>query len=244
MITTTHHGDVALIEIDRQARRNALDAEHCHTLNEAVTASAGGGARAVVLTGAGTAFCAGADLDAVHSEEFLAALYAALRAVVAVPVPVLAAVNGPAIGAGTQLALAADLRVVVPSARFGLPTAQLGLAVDPWTLRRLALIVGGGAARRIVLAGEQVSAADLPGFADRVGDLGVAMAWAEQIAGLAPLTLAYSKRVLNEVAEPELALGAHAEEHQAAFRACFASTDFAEGLAARAEKRPPMFRGR
>lgn len=244
MITIAHHGAVALVEIDRQDRRNALDTEHCHALAAALTTAVADGARAVVLTGAGTAFCAGADLDGVHSPEFLTALYDALRTLTELPVPVLAAVNGPAIGAGTQLALAADLRVVGPTARFGLPTAQLGLAVDPWTLRRLALVAGGGAARRVVLACEQVTAEQVPELADRRGDLEVAMAWAAQVAVLAPMTLAYSKRVLNQVLEPELSLGAHAAEHEAAFRACFASEDFAEGRAARTEKRTPVFRGR
>lgn len=244
MITTTSHGDVALVEIDRQHRRNALDTEHCQALGAAATASVATGARAVVLTGAGSAFCSGADLDGVHSDTFLTALYDALRVVAELSVPVLAAVNGPAIGAGTQLALAADLRVAAPTARFGLPTAQLGLAVDPWTLRQLALIAGGSVARRIVLGGEQVTGEQAPALVDRAGDLDVAMAWAAHLATLAPLTLAYSKRVLNEVLEPELALGAHAAEHEAAFRGCFASDDFAEGRAARAQQRTPVFRGR
>jgi enoyl-CoA hydratase len=240
VITTARHGAVALVEIDRQDRRNALDTEHCHALTAALTGAVDDGARAVVLTGAGSAFCAGADLDGVHSPEFLTTL----RTLTELGVPVLAAVNGPAIGAGTQLALAADLRVVGPTARFGLPTAQLGLAVDPWTLRRLALVAGGGAARRVVLACEQVTAVQVPELADRLGDLEVAMDWAAQVAVLAPMTLAYSKRVLNQVLEPDLALGAHAVEHEAAFRACFASEDFAEGRAARTEKRTPVFRGR
>ncbi len=244
MITSTRHGAVVLVEIDRQERRNALDTEHCRTLAGAVTAAVDEGARAVVLAGAGTAFCSGADLDEVHRPEFLDALYSVLATITALPVPVLAAVDGPAIGAGTQLALAADLRVVAEGARFGLPTARLGLAVDPWTLRRLALLAGGGAARRMVLACEQLGAAEVPGLVDRNGGLAVALAWAAEIATLAPLTLAYSARILDEVLEPDLALGPHAVEHEAAFRACFASEDFAEGRAARTQRRGPVFRGR
>ena len=107
----------------------------------------------------------------------------------------------------------------------------------------VALVAGGGAARRVVLACEQVTAEQVPALADRLGDLEVAMAWAHHVAVLAPMTLAYSKRVLNELLEPDLALGAHPVEHEAAFRACFASADFAEGRAARTEKRSPVFRG-
>lgn len=244
MITAAGHGPVTLLTIDRTDRRNALDTAHCQELTAAVRAAADAGTRTLVLTGAGSAFCAGADLDGVHAPEFLAALYETLRTLTDLAVPVIAAVNGPAIGAGTQLALAADLRVVGPTARFGLPTAALGLAVDPWTLRRLALLAGGGAARRMVLACEQLDAEQVPGLVDRAGDLGVALAWAQQVAALAPLTLAYSKRVLDEVLEPALELGAHAAEHQAAFRACFASDDFAEGRAARTARRGPDFQGR
>ncbi len=67
------------------------------------------------------------------------------------PIPVIAAVNGPAIGAGTQLAIACDLRVAGPTARFAVPTAKLGLAVDPWSVRRLASLAGGGSARAMLL---------------------------------------------------------------------------------------------
>ena len=243
MIITAAHGSVTLIEIDRQPRRNALDFEHCQQLDAAVTASIGAGARVLVLTGAGSAFCSGADLDGVHSSEFLTALYHRLRTLVGAPVPVIAAINGPAIDAGTQLALAADLRVAGPGAVFALPTARLGLAVDAWTLRRLTLIAGGGAARRMVLACEQLSAEQLPALVDRGGELSVALNWAREIAGLAPLTLAYSKRVLNDVLESDLDPGAAAGRHAADFRACFASADFAEGRVARAERRPPVFRG-
>src|SRR5262249_39348774 len=129
---------VALVTIQRPEKRNALTTELCVRLRDAVLGTLDGGARALVLTGQGSGFCSGADLDAVYSAEFRGALYDMLHTVTDAPVPVVAAVNGPAIGAGTQLALAADLRMVAPGAVFGVPTARLGLAVDPWTIRRLA----------------------------------------------------------------------------------------------------------
>jgi enoyl-CoA hydratase/carnithine racemase len=154
-------------------------------------------------------------------------------------------VNGAAIGAGTQLAIAADFRVVAPAARFGVPTAKIGLAVDPWTIRRLALLAGNGVARRLLLACDQIDAetALARGLADRAGDLDQALAWAQDMATLAPLTQAYSKRVLNEVFEPALGEALGAELHRA-FEGCWTSEDFAEGRRSRAEKRPPVFRGR
>jgi enoyl-CoA hydratase len=125
------------------------------------------------------------------------------------------------------------------------PTAKIGLAVDPWTVRRLALIAGNGTARRLLLACDQVDAdaALACGLADRAGGPEEALAWAEEMTPLAPLTQAYSKRVLNAVFEPELdgPLGA---ELGAAFEGCWASEDFAEGCRSRAEERAPVFRGR
>ena len=160
----------------------------------------------MVVTGEGSSFCAGADFGEVYGDGFRKALYEMLRRFTASPVPIIAAVNGPAIGAGTQLALAADLRMVSPGATFAVPTATLGLAVDPWTIRRLALLAGGGNARRILLACEPLSAEDALqcGLADAAGDLDAALERAARIAALAPLTLAYSKQVLNRLQEPEI----------------------------------------
>src|SRR5438067_6416159 len=162
MIRTEERGRVGLIRIDGHEQRNALDIEHCELLRDALGDVRAGGARAVVITGEGSSFCAGADFGEVYGDGFRKALYEMLRRITTSPVPVLAAVNGPAIGAGTQLALAADLRMVAPSASFAVPTAVLGLAVDPWTIRRLAQLAGGGNARRVLLACEPLSAAESP----------------------------------------------------------------------------------
>jgi Enoyl-CoA hydratase/isomerase len=116
MIGQHRDGDVAVIEIDRHDRRNALDAAHCDGLGAAVREQAAGGARALVITGAGSSFCSGADLGGVYGETFRDALYAMLAAITGTRVPVIAAVNGPAIGAGAQVALACDLRVAAPAA--------------------------------------------------------------------------------------------------------------------------------
>lgn len=206
MINVTKRDIVGIIEIDRPQRRNALDVEHCHGLREAMGMVLADHARAVVLTGAGSSFCSGADLGEVYGSELRAALYPALQAISDAPVPVVAAVNGPAIGAGTQLAIACDLRVAVPGAVFAIPTARIGLAVDPWTIRRLATLAGGGAARRMLLACAEVPAeqALATGFVDRLGGRDDAVSWAAEIAELAPLTLAYSKRALDHPDDPRL----------------------------------------
>lgn len=242
MIQQFDRDSVVLLTLDRPEKHNALNTELCLELRAAVDAALAGGARAIVLTGNGPSFCSGADLDEVYTADFRGALYALLHTVVDAPVPVIAAVNGAAIGAGTQLAIAADFRVVAPTARFGVPTARLGLAVDPWTIRRLALLAGNGTARVLVLACDQLDAqrALAGGLADRAGSTEEALAWAAGMADLAPLTLAYSKQVLNDVFEPAL----DAAHLDAAFEACWASEDFAEGRRARAERRPPVFRGK
>ena len=243
MIELTTHGRVAVLTLNRTEKHNALNIELCHRLREAVVQAAG--SRAVVLTGAGRSFCSGADLDEVYTTDFREALYGMLHAVEDAPMPVVAAVNGPAIGAGAQLAIAADFRVVAARARYAVPTARLGLAVDPWTIRRLALVAGTPTARRLLLACTEVCADEALacGLADRAGDPVDALAWAQELSELAPLTQSYSKRVLNEAFEQPLD-DALAKSLDEAFEGCWASEDFVEGRRARSERRPPDFRGR
>jgi enoyl-CoA hydratase len=242
MITTTADGPVDLITIDRHERRNALDTAHLVELREALERALARGARAIVVTGAGSSFCAGADLGTVYGGDFRKELYATLSTITSAQVPVIAAVNGPAVGAGTQLAIACDLRVADTAATFAVPTARNGLAVDPWTVRRLALLAGGGPARSLLLGCSSLDAdaALHHGLADRAGEVADALAWADDIATMAPLTLRYSKLALESLLED----GADDQTLDAAFEACWASDDLAEGGRARAEKRQPEFRGR
>lgn len=235
--------DVLVLTLDRPEKRNALNLELCRALQGALDGAVTGPqpVRAVVITGAGSTFCAGADLDGVYGDDFREAHYGMLGAITSVPVPVIAAVNGPAIGGGTQLAAACDLRVATQAARFAVPTARNGLAVDPWTIRRLAHLVGGGHARGLLLAAEtmDLGAALASGLVQREGDLTDAIALAHDLAALAPLSLSYAKRVLGSPHLPDDDPGLHAE-----FLACFASEDAAEADAARREGRRPVFRGR
>lgn len=245
MTTVNWHDRVALLTIHRPEKRNALNIALCQELHAALDGALADGARAVVFAGEGTSFCSGADLDAVYSAEFRDALYGMLTAVTNAPVPVIASVNGPAIGAGTQLAIAADLRIVAPTAVFGVPTARIGLAVDPWTVRRLSLLAGNGVARALLLVCDQLPAerALNCGLAEKAGSLEDALVWAAGMAELAPLTVAYNKQVLNSVFEPEFDPLTDKELFES-FEACWESEDFAEGRRARVEKRPPRFHGR
>lgn len=236
-LTSARDGDVAILTLNRPDRRNALNTELCRALHEAVDAAVADGVRAIVVTGEGSAFCAGADLDGVYGDEFIDALYAMLHHLAAVPVPIVAAVNGPAIGAGTQLAIACDLRVVDERARFAVPTARNGMAVDAWTIRTLADLAGHGRARRVMLAADTVDRDEALacGLADRPGTLDDAIVWAREIAELAPLTLAHNKSILNGTAD-DIAISE-------SFAAVWDSEDVKEAALARDEKRTPVFRG-
>lgn len=238
VLDVTHDGDVAVLTLRRPDRRNALNLDLCRAIHAGVDEAIDAGARAIVVTGAGSAFCSGADLDGVYGGEFLESLYGMLHHLAAVPVPLIAAVNGPAIGAGTQLAMACDLRVADASARFGVPTARNGMAVDAWTIRTLEKLAGSGTARRVMLGAEilEPEQALACGLADRAGTFDDALAWAREIATYAPLTLAHNKLVLNGAAGDEADI-------EQSFTRVWASADVREAATARSEKRPPVFTG-
>lgn len=242
MIGHVPHDGYSVITLDRPERANALDAEHCDGIRAALTAALDAGDRAVVLTGVGRAFSAGADFGGVTDDGFSEAHYGMLHAIVDAPIPVVAAVNGHAIGAGMQLAIACDLRVVAEAASFAIPTARLGLAVDPWTIERLAGLVGGGPARRILMTCDRVNAGDpaLAPLIDRWGGLDDACDLASDLATMAPLTLSYIKTTLNAWSRGDQ----QSTTATAAFRAVWDSDDSREGLRAQRDGRSPTFSGR
>ncbi|MCX6480938.1 MAG: enoyl-CoA hydratase [Mycobacterium sp.] len=242
MIGIERSGDVMTIELQRPERRNALNTELADALRDAVEKASADDVRAVVITGAGTVFCAGADLSGdVFAANFPDKAIALNKAIDAVPVPVIAAINGPAIGAGVQLAMVCDLRVVAPEAYFQFPIARYGLALDNWSIRRLSSLVGHGRARGMLLAADRLDSqtALLTGMANRIGTLADAQAWAAEIAGLAPLSVRHSKRVLNDDGAYEDQSGLHKEM----FDAAWGSQDVIEAQVARVEKRAPRFQG-
>jgi enoyl-CoA hydratase len=134
-----------------------------------------------------------------------------------------------------------DLRVVAPSAFFQFPTSKYGLALDNWSIRRLSSLVGHGRARAMLLSAEKLSAetALQTGMANRLGTLEDAQAWADEIAGLAPLAIQHAKRVLNDDGSIEEAWPLHKE----LFDQAWGSQDVIEAQVARVEKRPPRFQG-
>ena len=250
-------GSVGVALIERPERRNALDASLCEELLGCVEEHAD--LRAVVIGGSGDrAFCAGADLSRrAHDtggiehggrDIFRPAFEALLDAIANHPSPVIAAVNGAALGAGMQLAVVCDLRVVSPHATFGIPAGRLGVMVSAANVGRLVDLVGPAMARDLLLTARtlDVDEAESVGLVQRraADALGGARELARDIATLAPLSEQGHKRAMNLVTDAR-ALGAPAREQLAVLEAAaFASDDLQAGLAAFAKKASPRFEGR
>jgi enoyl-CoA hydratase/carnithine racemase len=210
-------GTVATVVLNRPERRNALTIPMARAVAEALEAAATS-ARAIVLTGAGPAFCAGGDLDELRllaarpESEIAEGLYGAfqklVRTVRRVPVPVIAAVNGHAMGAGMDLALACDLRVASPEARLGQVWVRLGLIPGTGGAFWTAALAGPARAAELVLTGEPVDAQTALGWGlvnevvppDSV--VSRAREWGERIASLPPEAVAANKRALDEAMAP------------------------------------------
>lgn len=237
MIRADHRWGYAVVTIDRPERRNAVDLDTLLELRRAIDEARERQVRALILTGAGGTFCAGADLGGVESDGFFAALRAVLTGLTELPAVTIASVEGAALGAGTQLAAACDLRVAAPDARFGIPAARLGLMVDRWTVQRLVALFGAGPTRAILLAAATYTGEDAArlGFVQRLGTLDDAVTWANAITDLAPLSVAGHKLVL-EHPDDEAAIA------EAITRA-WQSADAMEGPRAFLEKRKPWFTG-
>ena len=229
------------ITLNRPERRNALNHETLLLLQSAQQMATERAARALVLSGTAPAFCAGADLSGVEDDEFVKLLRSVLEGFGHLTCPTIAAIDGPALGAGTQLAIACDLRISTASSVFGIPAAKLGIAVDRWTIDRMTQEIGWSISRNMLVAASTYTGDQLAksGFVHRIGTVDDGMAWAAKIAELAPLTIQAHKFGLES-----LALGPDGHDEIEAKRlAAWRSKDAAEGVAAFGEKRPPAFSG-
>jgi enoyl-CoA hydratase len=232
---------VAIVTINRPERRNALDVPTLHALRQAQLDALEKSARVLVLTGVPPAFCAGADLGGVHENEFHEALQVVLRGFTQLPFVTMAAVDGPALGAGAQLLVACDVRVATPTSVIGVPAAKLGLVVNHWTVERIVHELSWPVARAMLLTATTYTGAQLAAFGSvhRLGTLDDALAWASEIAQLAPLTISGHKIALESTAGlPDVD-----ELVRAAREKAMLSSDAQEGRTAFAEKRKPRFVG-
>lgn len=245
LVLTADHcdGRVREIKLNRHVSRNCLNIPMCEAIEAALLDAVSDGARAVLLHGDGTVFSSGADLSGgVYAGGFYGKLMHMLGTIQTLPIPVVAWVNGPAIGAGTQTAMACDLRVVDESALFRVPIVDVAIALDEVTVATLENLVGGARARTMLLTGAPLSAEQAveSGFAVRSGGFDDALALAELLASKAPLTMRHLKYEFARTSHRPYS----AEERAAAAEAAWTSHDAEESRQARAEKRPPRFEGR
>jgi len=256
LVLSERRGPVALLTLNRPDALNALNAGLLEALSERTAEiAADSGVRAVVVTGAGRAFAAGADIaamremTAIEGEAFSRLGHRALASLEELPVPVIAAVNGFALGGGCELACACDWIYAIRKARFGQPEVNLGLIPGFGGTSRLPRRVGVAWARELVITGAPIDAelAERIGLVNRVFDdveglLEAAIKAGETIAAKGPLAVARAKRLLQETPDADLRV-AHACE-QSAFGSIFAPEDSREGMTAFLEKRDPAFPGR
>ena len=247
MFHTEVTGDVVRWTIDRPRQKNALDRATLGALAAAVREAARGPYRAAILGAKGEIFVAGGDLKdldghAAEDAAYLSDTGAALtNALVALPFPVIAVLNGPAIGGGAELAVACDLRIAHPRARLSFKQVRMGVTTSWGMVPRLVALAGAGTAARLLYTAHDVPAEECLrlGLVDAVDEEADALAlrWAADIAAGAPGAIAATKEILNAGAD------ARALERER-FITCWSSGDHEEAVAAFFAKRPPVFRPR
>ncbi|MEW6582048.1 MAG: enoyl-CoA hydratase-related protein [Actinomycetota bacterium] len=249
-------GRVALLTLNRPDALNAVSAEMLDALDARLDELEGDGeTRCVVVTGAGEkAFSAGADIrhmrtaSALEARAYAQRGHEVLNRIEGFAAPVIAAVNGYALGGGCEVALACDLRVASEAARFALPEVTLGIMPGWGGTQRLARVTSPGFAKEMILTGRQVAAeeARTVGLVNHVHPaadlLDRAVELAELIATRPPWAVAQAKRAVNLALDGDLA-GNLAREIDA-FALAFTTEDQREGMAAFFEKRTATFTGR
>ncbi len=257
VVRAKRSGHIVTLTLNRPDRLNAVSRPLYEALLvELEGADADREVRCVVLTGEGRAFCAGADLKAAadgppapeERKRYIDVAQRVNQLMQSMGTPVVAAVNGHAIGAGLELALSADFMIVSESAKLRLPEVALATVVGGGVAYTLAERVGVLRAREIIYFGDFFSGVDAAemGIASRAVPaarvLAVASEWAERLAGLAPLSLSAAKKLIGPAAERSRAMAM--DEEREALDRIFGSADWAEGVAAYHEKRTPRYTGR
>lgn len=254
-ILVTQRDHVALVSLNRPEVRNAVTLRMWRELAGIFSTLADDDqVRAIVLAGAGADFSVGADIsefDSIRGNKEQSAAYevsvdACSAAIAGVAKPVIAAISGYCLGGGCHLALACDFRFADRDAKIGIPAAKLSIVYGVKSVQRLLALAGLANAKRILYSGERFDAARAQAMrlVDEVCDdaIAAAIAYAQNLAGNAPLSISGAKFVLNGLAMGEGALDLAAAERL--IDQASDSDDFREGRRAFAEKRAPQFRGR
>ena len=247
---------IAEIRLNRPQRLNAVTQQLYEELNSALgRAEADGDVRVVLLAGEGRAFCVGADLKehkagrtAYDRRQYLHGEQIVCKRLMQLSKPVVAAVNGFALGAGAEMAIASDFVLMAASAQIGLPEISIGTFLGGGVTYLLPRLVGLAKARELVFLGERINGEEAVriGLANRVlpdeGFLDAAREFARKIASKAPLSMQLAKKQLNTAAENTLDAALTAELEGMMFVGT--TEDWQEGIDAFAEKRSPIFKGR
>jgi enoyl-CoA hydratase len=232
---------------------NALNATMCREIAEHLSAIRDDRSiRVLILTGAGDrAFCGGADvkemaaLGALDAVVYLDSVNAAIDGLESLPKPVVAAVNGFALGGGCELCLAADIRICSSTSTFGQPEVKIGVLPGAGATQRLPHVVGTGMAKEMIFTGRMVKADEAlrVGLVNAVHAPDALMAEALRLAGMiaanAPLAVAASKSAINHGVRPSLSFGR--DYDRGLWGVLFATADQKEGMSAFIEKRQPQF---
>lgn len=250
-------GRVALLTFSRPQALNALNGKTFGEISAAVAeVDADPEALVLIITGEGEkAFAAGADITEINAVktpaegvELAMRGQNAIAALEALSKPVIAAINGFALGAGCELALACDIRLAADSAKLGLPEVGLGILPGCGGTQRLPRLVGKGMAKLLIYTGDLVEAAQASeiGLVEKVVPaaslMEEAFALAEKIASKAPIGVSLAKRAIEEGMECDLKRGLHIEVQS--FAILCSTEDRLEGTRAFIEKRKPSFKGR
>lgn len=247
--------NIAVITINRPKFLNALNTEVLREISEVVDIiDAGSSIRAVVLTGAGEkAFVAGADISEMQNKnvldarEFSSLGNKTFSKLENLKVPVIAAVNGYALGGGCELAMACDIRIAGHKAKFGQPEITLGIMPGFGGSQRLARLTGIGIAKEILFTGEMINAerAYEIGLVNRIVDssevLTEAIKMAQKIVANSPLGVCFTKKAVNEGANLDIKRAVSLEAEL--FGSLFSTKDQKEGMSAFLEKRQVTFKG-
>jgi len=248
-------GDIATVTLFNPDKLNALNAAMWQRLREVMgELAAETSLRCIVLRGEGNAFAAGGDLEEFRTARatvdlalaYHEAVGEALVAIESCPHPTVAAILGPCIGGGLEIACACDLRIAGEGARFGAPIMKLGFSMYPGELAGFLRLAGPAVAKEILLEGRLLSAAEAhaKGLLTRVvaddDVLQEAQTTAARISAGAPLVARWHKQWIARLMEDR---PLSPEEKRASFD-FLGTDDYAEGLAAFLEKRPPQFKGR
>jgi enoyl-CoA hydratase/carnithine racemase len=250
---------VARLTLNRPEARNALDHELLDGIAAAMpTLDRGIKVRCVVITGAGKLFSAGYDIAGFSSETFqreaealVAHPYqAALDAIATHPWPVIAAINGHALGGGLELTLTCDLRISAREAKLGMPPAKLGLIYGHTGLLRFIDAIGIPRTKELFLTGRSIDAerAEEIGLVNEVVEDAelerASLELAAEVAANAPLSMRGNKHAIDTLSSYPRLTKEQERELVELRESCFASEDFREGIAAFAEKRKPLWKGR